>query len=404
MGKAQEMRQELLRLKDKMQAALNADNLEEARQCDKEITDLKKALELQEKLDKEEEEEALEKARLKMGVGLKGGSNLLSGKFDLIAKNESFEKKTSRYDENNHNLSLSKYLNGALRGNWSSAGSERGEFQALSTGTGTVLIPSILSGKIIDMARDQMVLNGIPIIPMETNNLIIAKIIKDPEFGFKLEGEDAAVSDISFGAVKLQTKTAYGLIQITEEMFQSANCESVIKQAMSQALAQILDKAGLYGLGTERDANDKLTRNEPKGITTYSDINVLENQSLVEASKYTSFIQAIGTITVANKRPTAAAYNSKIETSLNLLTNTNGDPLQEPKVMGTLNRISSNHVEDNTALVFDENAVVMGIQKNIAIDSAKILTNGTIMIRVMAFVDYAVLDQKAITLIKYASK
>ena len=58
-------------------------------------------------------------------------------------------------------------------------------------------------------------------------------------------------------------------------------------------------------------------------------------------------------------------------------------------------------MQDKNALVFDRDSIVMGVQRKLVIDTAKNLEDGTYLIRLMAFVDYAVTNPKGITLIKY---
>lgn len=309
---------------------------------------------------------------------------------NIINKDESFKKAIIRDTEN---LSVGKYVKGMLTGIWDNAKNEMEQFKALSTKTGSVLVPTELSATIIDLARPMMALSDIPIIPMDSNNLTIAKIVNDPVINFKGELEKAELSDMTFGAVELKSKTIYGLMKISLEMLDSAkNIDGVITNAMAKALAQGIDKNGLYGDGEL----------SPKGILTYENINIVESEG-VETSKYSSFVKGIGAITKANGIPTTMSFNSDIDTELGLLTDTLGQPLNMPKKVEELEYKVSNNLKDNQSMVFDRNAIVMGVQNRIKIDSTNAagFEDGSVLLRVYAYIDFAILQPKHITRIDY---
>ena len=83
-------------------------------------------------------------------------------------------------------LDLGKYVRGAVTGDWSNAVEERAAFNTSTTG---VIIPNVLSAQVIDKARNLSLFTaaGVPIVPMSTNNLTIARVAEDPEFSFKEE-------------------------------------------------------------------------------------------------------------------------------------------------------------------------------------------------------------------------
>ncbi|NFN17445.1 phage major capsid protein [Clostridium botulinum] len=378
-------------------------NIEEIQNCINEIKNLKEEIEKEEKkeepisVDNSLGNEDYNANNFKSGGGIK-----LKNKEGMIVQavtNEmSFQSAIKA--ENKTNLEIGKYIKGMVTGDWTNAIAEKSEFMALNTSTGTTLIPTPLAAQVIDLARNQMSLSDIPIIPMETNNLTIAKIIENPKFKFKKELEKASESEMSFAPIELKSKTIYGLMKLSLELLHSAsNIEQVVTQAMAQAIAQAIDNAGLYGRGT--DENKKVY--EPLGITRVEGINIVEDVEPVELSKYAPYVRGIGKITKANGVPTTIAYNSDIDTEFSLLTDTTGQPLNAPKVVNSLNKKLSNNVLDNQALIFDSNSIVMGLQNNIAIDTSKELgfADGSVYLRVYAMLDFAVLKPKNITKINY---
>ncbi|MFL8522930.1 phage major capsid protein, partial [Clostridioides difficile] len=92
------------------------------------------------------------------------------------------------------------------------------------------------------------------------------------------------------------------------------------------------------------------------------------------------------------------------ETDLNLLVDTTGQPLNEPKVVEQIEKTTSNQIKDNQAIVFDRNSILMGLQNNIRIETSREMgfTDGSVYFRVYGFVDFVVTNEKNITLIEYS--
>lgn len=405
MKKSDNIKQKIEKMKVEAQTLINANNMVDGQKKINEIKNLK--VELENEILKEQNEVSNlladfegrnpENNSNKNGNGLEIKDHA-GRSIRIVNKGESFVKATQ--SENNEGLEIGKYIKGMVTGKWDNASKELEQFKALNTSTGTTLIPRQLSSQIIELARANMVLSDIPIIPMDTNNLTIAKILDNPVFAYKKELSEIKVSDMTFEPVELKTKTIYGLMKISLELFNSAaNIETVLRDAMANAMAEAIDKSGLYGKGY----NEELQQYEPLGITKAPGINILSDINPVETSKHTSFINGIGAITKANGTPTHAAYNSDIDTGLNLLVDTTGQPLNAPAVFNSLIKKVSNSIADNESLVYDNNAIVMGLQKDISIDTSKELgfIDGSLYFRIYAMVDFAVLKPKSITHIKY---
>lgn len=375
--------------KQEVKDLVNQNKIEEAKKAKEELIKLSDEFNLVYDLEQEEEK----KLKDDISKGRRGISpNNKKSNINLINKNESFYKATIKNSENK-DLSIGKYVKGMLTGDWENAISEMKTYRALTTSTGKTLIPQELSAQIIDLARPQMALGDIPILPMESNNMTIARIEKDPVFQFKEELAKAEFSDMSFGSVELKSRTIYGLMKISLELLNSAkNIDQVIQQAMANSIAQSIDTVGLYGDG----------QLQPKGILTYEDINIISSGD-IETSKYTSFVKGIGAITKANGVPTTIAYNSNIDTSLSLLTDTTGQPLNMPKKVEELQHKVSNNIKDNQAMVYDNNSIVMGLQNKIIIDTSSELgfEDGSVWLRVYAMLDFAILKPKSVTRIDY---
>ena len=399
MNKLEDLKNSLKEAQNRAGELKNSNDIEAIKNCIKEIQNLKDEIAREESLIEPEEvnnlngteNECFNNEKNNFGEVLmleNEGGELI----EAVVEGMSFQNVTK--SENSNGLKIGKYIKGMVTGDWKNASDEREAFMALSTTTGTTLIPTSLSAQIIDLARNRMALSGIPIIPMESNNLTIAKIVSDPVFGFKEELAVAEESEMSFAPITLKSKTIYGLMKISLELLNSAsNIEQIVTKAMAESVAQAIDKSGLYGKG------DK----EPLGIIRVEGINKIESVDAVETSKYIPFVRGIGSITKANGEPNTISYNSDIDTELNLLTDTTGQPLNAPEVVKKLDKKLSNNIKDKQALIFDKNSIVMGLQNRIAIDTSKSLgfKDGSVYLRVYAMLDFAVLKPKNITVINY---
>ncbi len=299
-------------------------------------------------------------------------------------------------------LDLGKYVRGALTGNWHKAPREKEVFAALSTGTGKVLIPAPLSATIIDLARNKSVLfnSGVPLVEMQTNNLTMAKVASDPQFGFKEELAAVEPVDMTFEGVELRAKTAYGLMQISLELLHSAdNLEEVLRNSMAASIANTIDQKCLFGSGGV----------EPKGVLTYDTINVIE---VTEAlSSYSPFVKAVGAIRKKNGEPNSFVVNAAIDEKLNNLTDTTGQPLNPPKVLEGLQRQVSNQLpadtgageDESIAMIYDSRAMAIGMQVPIVIQASDTAhdayTKGAVYIRVYSMLDICLLQPEHVTMI-----
>ena len=81
---------------------------------------------------------------------------------------------------------LGAVIKGLVTGQWESP-----ELKNMVTTTSSgVLIPSVLSAQVIDLARNLSLFTaaGVPVVPMKSNNMTISRIKSYPTFAFKAEG------------------------------------------------------------------------------------------------------------------------------------------------------------------------------------------------------------------------
>lgn len=289
---------------------------------------------------------------------------------------------------------LGNVIRGMVTGKWENIELRNA---VTTTATGT-LIPEIISSKVIDKSRSVSLfaLAGVPIIPMDTNNVTISRVKNDPAFTFKAEGEEGSAVNFKLEGVKLESKTCYGYAYVSLESIKSSlNLDDILYNVFANAIAQAIDKGMLYGqYNASTSSYEKFA---PTGIMNDDDINVIAAKT---SGGYDDFIRAFGKIRNENGDPTIVGINSNTEEILSLLKATDGQYLTPPKAYEETTKIVSNQLKHDDsagddALVFDPKAMVIGLQNNIQI---KIIEDGECLKKgLVGFQIYSMLDCKAVT-------
>jgi HK97 family phage major capsid protein len=294
---------------------------------------------------------------------------------------------------NTQNLSLGKYLRGIITGDWENASAEAQEYRSLTTVSGAALIPQVLSAQVLDAVRAKSVLfqSGASMVPMEARTVVIPRVKTDPVFGFKAEAEACDESIIEFEGVELKARTAYGLVSVSLEALESGQgLDMAVQLAMAEALANVIDSKCLFGAGGV----------EPAGILLSDKIGTVT--AVGDLQGWNPFIEGIGKVRTANGDATALVMNAQVDELCNKFTTTEGLPLPMPKVIENIpNKLISNQLPANlgaganesVAMVYDPQAVVIGIQSPIRIELSRealdAYKKGVVYLRVYAFCDVA---------------
>lgn len=354
------------------------------------------------------------------GSGFEGGKMVENKKFRMFNKADDLIKTY----KNEKGLDLGKYVKGALTGKWDNAQIERIENSTLSTSTGAVLIPQSLSAQILAKVMNKSLIygSGVPMVDMPTGNLTVAKVSKNPDVSFKGEGQLATgvtfdsskgtytTGSAEFQGVQLKSKTIYGLCKVSDEVLNSAeNLTEVLTQAFSDALADGIDKACIYGTGLKNSDGSDNPNPQILGIANTTGINDIAASGDISTIHYTPFVKAVGAIRKNNGEPTTLGINSDVDTALNLLTNSNGDPLGIPQVISNLNHVVSNNLRNNLgtgineseALVFDPTSMMIGQQIQVAFQVSNqamdAFATGSTYFRIYTMLDLGVLRPEFIS-------
>lgn len=325
-----------------------------------------------------------------------------NNKYDSVElrSGETFSDRVMRSEEA-ANLDLGKYVRGLVTGNWEGAEEEKRSVTISSIGT---IIPTVLSSQILDYALNTSIFlqSEVPTVPMDSNNLTYAKIRKigTPEFikkevqnnefiqkdYFKKELEEGKQIDLDLEEVTLKTKTCYAYSYVSLESITSAkNLSQILIKAFGDVISNAVDYAFLYG--QYNSSEKKFEEFAPEGILNDTNISSLTTKSIT----WDEYIKAVGKIKGYNGLASHYAINSKTEEALNLLKTTEGQYLSKPQCLEDLSPVVSNQLEDGTSIVFDKEALVIGIQNSLAIrmitDSDYCIKNGAIGFQIYCMID-----------------
>lgn len=305
----------------------------------------------------------------------------------------------NHYGSEEKEMNLGKYIRGMVTGKWDDAEFEK---RALVSSGASSLIPAPLFDRIIDKARNASIFTAanVPIAIMDTNNLRVVKIKEDLQAHFKAEGEAAEESSpMELEAVTLESKTIYGYAYVSLEAIDSAeNLDTILKDSFGAAIAEGIDQAMLYGVYS----GGELQSYAPAGIFNHAEINTVEAVN----SDYDDIIKGIGRIKANNGIASAMAVNANTEEVLSLLKDKNGQYLAPPKAVTNVRQIVSNQLNHDKStgsdiLVFDPEALLIGVQKGINIKvfdgDTECIKRGLVCFRIMSMVDCVVLQPKHIS-------
>jgi HK97 family phage major capsid protein/ATP-dependent Clp endopeptidase proteolytic subunit ClpP len=205
------------------------------------------------------------------------------------------------------------------------------------------LVPSHLSAEIIDMARSkaQVFAAGAKSFPMEHKEVTLARITQDPTVEWKPEGDDWNASTFGAEPVTFTAKTMITGVSISVELGEdSPNAVDVIRNTISNALAQALDRSALFGTGQNE---------QPRGLYNYtSGVQVLSLGDDGEPlANYRPFSLAYQSILQANESPTAVIYSPRTFGDLDRLVDLQGNPLQPPRSFDKYLHLPTTQVPDD---------------------------------------------------------
>jgi HK97 family phage major capsid protein len=242
-----------------------------------------------------------------------GGSPVLTREqsvYDWLEARGVFEPAEER-------LSLQRYLRGMATGHWDGAEHER----ALAEGTigaGGALVPSPLSARVIDLARNatRVFQAGAITVPMTAQTLALARVTSEGTPAWKSENAAITAADMVFDRVTFTARTLVRLITLSVELFEDADpsSEDVIARAFAGQVALEVDRVALRGTGTAP---------EPRGVLNQSGVTITTHGAngavIATATAYDWHLDAAGVVRGNNFTPNAHIQAPRTSTSLSKL-------------------------------------------------------------------------------------
>jgi HK97 family phage major capsid protein len=231
--------------------------------------------------------------------------------------------------------------------------------RAMSTSSGSAVVPEIWAGNVIDRARNMAAVlkAGAEIVPMDAKTVQIGRLTGDPTAAFRTEGSAITASDPTFDNVTLDAKTMSALVVGTMEWFQDSDVDEIVENALAQAFANQLDLVALYGsITTGAGAIDLATPPNPRGVL--GALNALAASSVLgnatngtaqtAGSYYDELIDLLFTPQDHNETPNALIWNSKAARQYVKAYDTTGQPLRAPEDFSQVDRYVSNQIPSYT--------------------------------------------------------
>lgn len=324
-------------------------------------------------LEKEEAEAAKEEMRL-------AGRNGVADDTTVLRKEQRMADLVKPTHEERQ-LSIGKFVKGIVTGDWTNAASEQ---RAMSEGVltgGGYMVPEILSANIIDKARNQarVIQAGAGIVPMTSNKLTIAKVTGDPTASWKAENAHGTFSDMTFDAINFEARTLMALVKVSVELLEDAqNIDTVIYNALSQALALEVDRVALYGSGV---GVEPLGLKNAAGIQT---ISMGANGAVLTG--YDKFSEAVQAIREQNGEPNSVIYAPRTAGQIDRLKDSTGQPLTPLESFKALGKFSTKQVPTNLtqgtntlasdAFVGDFSQLLIGMRKQFSLEVSRQAADG----------------------------
>jgi HK97 family phage major capsid protein len=288
-------------------------------------------------------------------------------KSTLLTKEQKFvDAVKGSYLPEYENLSIGRLLNGWINGDWSGAELEQKAMTSSPTTAGGILIPTVLSARIIDLARNACVVMraGAQTIPMSSNNLTVARATSDVTAGWYAANGAITESDAAFDSVSFAAKKLAVLVRVENELLADAvGIDAAIQNSIAQAIALELDRVALLGSGTAPELRGVLN---VSGINTVATIGALAD--------YGKFCDAIAAVKGYNFNPNAIVLNSRNESVLaKLVTGLSGDktPLRMPDYFAAVPRFVTNQLANTTAFAGDFAQLWIGMRQNVLLEVSR---------------------------------
>jgi HK97 family phage major capsid protein len=243
--------------------------------------------------------------------------------------------------EDEEQLSFGRYVRGMVTGDWRGADAERRALVEGTASAGGHLVPTPLSARIIDKARNQtrVMQAGAQIVPMESQTLKLARVVGDPTAAWHTELATISASDMTFDAVTLSAKALASRVLISRELMEDAdNVDDEVEKAFAAQFGLTVDLAALYGSGTAP---------EPRGLKNVTEVTKTSLGANGAAPTYDALIDSVFRVRGSNHEPTAQIMANRTAQTFAKAKDTTGQYLTPPAALDGIQRLTTVQVPTN---------------------------------------------------------
>lgn len=356
-------------------------------------TDMEAALDLLAPLNKE-------LSRIDMPAGLQAAQNAAWGRTDAaeqayaagrpLAHGQTFfgYVKDRGIREGLEDLSdgidADKYLRGVLFNQWKGADRELRIANAMSgasSAAGGVLIPTLLTAQIIDLARAQTRVfeAGAQLVPMESRTVDVPRWTTDPTLSWRTENAIVAESDAALDKITLSAKGLSTVVRASRELVEDTDITGALSGAIAAAFAAKIDSASMYADGAS---------GAPTGVKANSGVTKTSmGANGASMTSWDNLVDSVGRLRDHNETPNASIMADRSARVLAKLKDTTNQPLVAPSYLDGVPRLTTSNVPINltvgtsndTSDVFtgDWSKLIVGVRTSLTIQilSERYMTN-----------------------------
>lgn len=265
------------------------------------------------------------------------------------------------------------------------------EKRMLSANGASTIIPSKVSGNLIDLARSKsFLMKNCTIVDMQNHQKVtIPTVTKDPTVSFKQQGNEITPSEPTFDKIELDAKYLYGLVEIPLEIIQTGmGVEEKINQLLATAIVTEIEKAALNG------AVD--------GFSGIYNKDILKKEIPLT---YEGITSGITEIAINNGVTNNIAMNPKSYYGLQTITTGDGQYRVPPTFYTSLKEDITTSMEQDKIFIGDFSQIYIGLLKDITIDMSLDygFGKGTLAVRIMWYGDIEVAQPKHLCLMTVQS-
>ena len=184
---------------------------------------------------------------------------------------------------------------------------------------------------------------GVARLDQGAKNFRIAAVSTIPTAAWRLEAGSLAVSDPVFRAVDITPRSLSFIFKVSRELLMdSSNLDQALFNAIAQAFAKEMDRAGLRGSGTAPEIRGILNTTGVQSVTNGT------NGASLATTAYTNFISGVQALLAADApMPTGAIMSPRSLTVLGGLLDTTNQPRRQPAILDNTKFIATSQIPNN---------------------------------------------------------